>query len=118
MRGPSIRHTWLALALAVAAIAGMPARAWALECGTSLVTEGDPVDHLLAACGQPVSRTVVARRYSRYPGAEVWTYDFGPTRDRVAVMVRGGRVLSIQSLGPGTSAAPRERSHGRGRRGR
>jgi hypothetical protein len=100
-RGSLVRAAFLALVLAFLAQTGT---AHALECGTSLVIEGDTTAHVLASCGQPDSIvTLPARSYrgSRGTPTELWTYDFGPTRDRIAITIRNGCVVRFDAAGRG-----------------
>ena len=83
--------------IALGALVRVP-RAHALECGTQLVTAGDSVAHLLDACGQPQTRSRGFRR-TRAPAIEIWTYDFGATRDPVEISVRDGVILAIYTVG-------------------
>ena len=94
-----MRVSVVALVLTVLGYAGT---AHALECGTSLVIEGDTTAHVLEVCGPPESQQVLpfARRYRGVP-TELWTYDFGPTRDRIAITIRNGRVVRFDPAGRG-----------------
>lgn len=63
------------------------AHAGTMRCGTGLINEGDPMDEVLAKCGQPAKRAVTpptpARRGAdgRYipgdPQLETWMYGPG-----------------------------------------
>jgi hypothetical protein len=91
-----LRIAIVAAVIALAALVRVP-RAHALHCGTHLVTEGDTVAQLLEACGEPARRERGFRR-TRAPAIETWTYDFGPTRDRIEITVRDGVVLAIREV--------------------
>ena len=104
-------------ALAAASLA-TPAAADTLRCGSRLIKEGDTQDKALAVCGEPAqqSRTWIERppqyelggQWYSYPGTEfvpvdVWTYDFGPNRLMQRVRFVAGLIVSIETLGKGTS---------------
>jgi hypothetical protein len=88
-----------------------------MRCGSQLITEGDPIDKVLALCGEPAtrSRTWITRQprfeYGGqevpFPGSEdvpvdVWTYDFGSSRLMRRVRMVAGKVESIETLEHGT----------------
>jgi hypothetical protein len=98
----------------------LPAAAGAdsMRCGSQLVGEGDPIDEVLALCGEPAkrTRTWITRqprfeyggRDVPFPGSEdvpvdVWTYDFGPSRLMRRVRFVAGKVESIEALEHGTN---------------
>ncbi|MBB4861942.1 hypothetical protein HNP46_000779 [Pseudomonas nitritireducens] len=78
-------RTWL-IALLLTLAAGA-AQAGTLRCGTGLINEGDPMDEVLAKCGQPDKRAIVPPTPPRrgpdgkiIPGSpqlETWMY--GPS---------------------------------------
>jgi len=101
---------WL-IALLLTLIAGT-AQAGTLRCGTSLINEGDPMDEVLAKCGQPDKRDIVPPTPPRrgqdgkiIPGSpqlETWMY--GPTngayrylrfRDTTLELIRTSRKEEI-----------------------
>jgi hypothetical protein len=107
------------LALLAALLLGAgPAAADTLRCGSKIIKEGDTQDKVLSVCGDPSqkSRTWIERApqyelgnqsYS-YPGTEyvpvdLWTYDFGPNKLMQRVRFIDGLVVSIETLGKGTS---------------
>lgn len=99
-----------------AALLGMAAPAHALRCGNYLVAEGDPSTRLRQVCGAPahierIDERIPVRRYdprrdeyyndSVIEPYEIWTYNFGPRRFMMRIVVRRGVVTDIQSLGYG-----------------
>jgi hypothetical protein len=112
----------LAFALALA----WAGAAQAMRCGTRLISEGDPADKVLTACGSPSSvdeweeerfdwfdrfpPTGRYREFERYGGAyrvriqvrvELWTYNHGPTRFIEYVRIENGIVRGTYSGGYG-----------------
>ncbi|TVQ94291.1 MAG: DUF2845 domain-containing protein [Chromatiaceae bacterium] len=90
--------------------------AWALRCGTSVVSRGDPSLVLRERCGEPdqIDRFENRRAIERYNHAtgtyvteyvadpyEVWTYNFGPRRFITRITVRRGLVEAIETGGYG-----------------
>jgi hypothetical protein len=88
-----------------------------MRCGSQLISDGDPIDKVLALCGEPAqrSRTWITRQprfeYGGqevpFPGSEdvpvdVWTYDFGSSRLMRRVRMVAGKVESIETLEHGT----------------
>ena len=88
------------------------AHAGTLRCGTSLINEGDPIDEVLAKCGQPDKRAIVPPTPPRrgqdgeiIPGSpqlETWMY--GPAngayrylrfRDTTLELIRTSRKEEI-----------------------
>ncbi|KJJ98522.1 hypothetical protein UB43_17785 [Pseudomonas sp. 21] len=71
----------------LALFAASAAHAGTLRCGTSLINEGDPMDEVLAKCGQPAKRVVTPPTKPRRgadgkfipgrPQLETWMY--GPS---------------------------------------
>lgn len=81
------------------------AQAGSLRCGSSLVSEGDPINIVLAKCGQPDSREVFPATPTRRsadnrivpggPQIEIWTY--GPRNGATRRMsFRDGVLNQIQ----------------------
>lgn len=118
---------WRILVTAVAAML-LAEPAFALRCGSKLVTEGDPRGKVLKYCGEPDSVQVRSvyraglprRQLSRRTGdvyrerellyadrayveivVEEWTYNFGPRRLMRVVRFENGIVASITRLGYG-----------------
>ena len=102
----------------VAASVASPAAADTLRCGSRIIKEGDTQDKVLAVCGEPAqqSRAWIERapqyelggQWYSYPGTEfvpvdLWTYDFGPNRLMQRVRFVAGLLVSIETLGRGSS---------------
>ena len=88
--------------LAFLAVAG--AHAGTLRCGTSLINEGDPMDEVLAKCGQPDKRVITPPTQPRrgpdgkftpgQPQLETWMY--GPSGGAYRYLFfRDTKLLSI-----------------------
>lgn len=107
------RTPWLGL---IAALTLASAPAYALRCGTRVISRGDPVAKLLHFCGEPTSvqtrlaqRGFVTRdsRYIYVPGLaeevwiEEWTYNFGPSQLMKVVKLENGVVVDVKNLGYG-----------------
>ncbi|HYE35800.1 DUF2845 domain-containing protein [Methylocaldum sp.] len=88
--------------------------AWALRCGSRLVTLGDYKLQVLSKCGEPIftdSRIEfrVVRLYGsglefeRYVPVTIdeWTYNFGPNRFVQLLRFENGRLVDVESLGYG-----------------
>ncbi|MEL7536302.1 MAG: DUF2845 domain-containing protein [Pseudomonadota bacterium] len=132
MRGKANKSVYRTLYAALALLlTSLSVDAYAMRCGTRLVTEGMHLAEVLAICGEPVAesrRTVLvtqvlpvtiggSRRYrlnergqyvSRGIGpvtSEVevieFTYNFGPRRFMRLVEFRNARVAFIRDLGYG-----------------
>jgi hypothetical protein len=106
----------LAAVLILGAIASSPA--FAMRCGTKLVSEGDTRSEVAAKCGDPadvINQASVFRRpvfWTRgrpyYIGesaieipVESWVYNFGPNKLMCKVRFEGGIVVEIETLGYG-----------------
>jgi len=105
---------WSALLAVGLMFAYRPAAADTMRCGNQVVGEGDAVEDVLEACGEPTtrSRTWIQRRpqyelggweYS-FPGREdvpvdLWTYEGGPHKLTRRVRFIAGKVTSIETLG-------------------
>ena len=102
--------------LAFGALAASPA--FAMRCGTKIVSEGDSRAEVAAKCGEPVDVINLASVFRRpviwtrgrpyYIGesaieipVESWVYNFGPTRLMYKVRFEGGVVTEIETLGYG-----------------
>ena len=117
------------LAVVLSLAAASPA--YALRCGSHVITEGDTRSEVIAYCGDPTevqNTTSILRRpvtwingrpYSVGDGfievpVEVWLYNLGPSKLMQQIRFEGGRVVAIDSLGYGyyeqnpRPAAPRE----------
>jgi hypothetical protein len=91
-----------------------PALADTMRCGSQVISEDDAIEDVLAACGEPTTRTrtwiqrqprfeVGGEEYS-FPGREdvpvdLWTYDRGPSKLTQRVRFIAGKVVSIETLG-------------------
>lgn len=81
-------HPWL-IALFLTLAAGT-AHAGTLRCGTSLINEGDPMDEVLAKCGEPAKRVIVPPR--------------PPRRDSTGKLIAGEAQLETWMYGPSGGA--------------
>jgi Protein of unknown function (DUF2845) len=106
----------LALLLILTMAAGC-AGADALQCGTTLVGNGDTRDQVMAKCGNPadvVRSTQFVQSVAWVNGipvaagnalievpVESWLYNFGPTKLMRRVIFESGRVVAIETLGYG-----------------
>jgi hypothetical protein len=103
-----VMGAWLAVLFAV----GMPA--YALRCGTRVITRGDHATKLLQFCGQPESvdtryaeRSVTSRFGRVIPGyreevkIEEWVYNFGPRQLLRIVRLENDIVADIDTRGYG-----------------
>jgi hypothetical protein len=92
------------------------APAWALRCGSYLVSEQDSTVKLIQRCGEPVDiekheERQAVRVYDRRLDAyvteyesrpyEIWTYNFGPQRFMMRITVRDGVIVHMESAGYG-----------------
>lgn len=97
-------------------LAGSPA--FAMRCGTKLVSEGDTRAEVLAKCGDPADKVTLQSVYRRpmiwangrpyYIGedfmevpVESWVYNFGPNKLMRKVRFENGIVADIETLGYG-----------------
>ncbi|MDH1009313.1 DUF2845 domain-containing protein [Pseudomonas nicosulfuronedens] len=79
---------WL-IALLLTLAAGT-AHAGTLRCGTSLINEGDPMDEVLAKCGEPAKRVIVP--------------PMPPRRDSTGKLIAGEAQLETWMYGPSGGA--------------
>jgi hypothetical protein len=114
------RLVFVRTAFLLAAVLAAPApRADTIRCAGGLVAAGDSRVDLLGKCGAPTwqdrrtdTRGDVAWDETRGIGAsrqldvalETWTYDFGPNRFVMTVVLEGGRIRAIERGSYGRSA--------------
>lgn len=88
----------------LALLAASGAHAGTLRCGTSLINEGDPMDEVLAKCGEPAKCVIVPPRPPRrdstgklIPGeAQLETWMYGPSGGAYRYLFfRDTKLLSI-----------------------
>jgi Protein of unknown function (DUF2845) len=106
------------VALLAGSMAVAGAQADTLRCGSRLITEGDPIDEVLASCGEPAQRkrTWITRqprfeyggREVPFPGEEevpvdLWTYDFGANKLMRRIRFVAGKVDTIETLEHGSN---------------
>ena len=118
IRAKSWSGGWSAATLAMLLAGAGVASADTLRCGSRIIKEGDTQDKVVSVCGEPTqqSRTWIERapqyelggQWYSYPGTEfvpvdLWTYDFGPNKLMQRVRFVDGLVVSIETLGRGTS---------------
>lgn len=94
----------------------LPHAAWALQCGTHLVKQGDEAAEVRARCGAPffMDRYQVAARADRnsppdnaYPVMyDAWYYNFGPSQMMVQLLFSGGELERERTLGYGFNGTP------------
>jgi hypothetical protein len=124
--GKHMKNRFVCLLLALGTLtAALVSPAWGLRCGSRLISEGDPKEKLLEACGRPAAiETWEEERDYIYPTApydhpgtfheygdafrvrvrvtvEEWVYNHGPSRFIDYVRIENGRVRSIRSGGYG-----------------
>ena len=92
--------------------------AYALRCGSHVISEGDTRSEVIAYCGDPTeiqSSSSILRRpvtwingrpYSVGEGlieipVDVWLYNLGPNKLMQRIRFEAGRVVAIESLGYG-----------------
>ncbi len=92
--------------------------AYALRCGSHVISEGDTRSEVIAYCGDPTeiqSSSSILRRpvtwingrpYSVGEGlieipVDVWLYNLGPNKLMQRIRFEEGRVVAIESLGYG-----------------
>lgn len=90
--------------LAVLVFALLPTLALAggtMRCGSKIINEGTSQAKVEALCGKPAQIT----RPDHDDGAsalnEIWTYNFGSSKQMQRVRFRGGLVVEIESVGRG-----------------
>ncbi len=80
-------------------------QAYALRCGTKVISEGDSKHRVLQYCGEPSYVDSYQRHYSFYPSnyqnVEVWTYNYGRSRLMQELQIENGTVRRIKTLGYG-----------------
>jgi hypothetical protein len=88
--------------------AGSAQATGSFRCGSRIVSEGDSVAALLAACGQPAYRDAwsLSNGYDTVAASEQWYYNFGPNLLLRVVRLRAGRIVDIDVDGYGFSVAP------------
>lgn len=99
--------------LLILLLALLPASALGLRCSGGLVSQGDHMVEVLAACGEPLFRdqaVAFPSRVREFEGrpfvkylplavvTEEWVYEFGPHRFRQLLRFRNNRVASIETL--------------------
>jgi hypothetical protein len=104
------------LAVVLSLAAASPA--YALRCGSHVITEGDTRSEVIAYCGDPtevVSSSSILRRpvtwingrpYTVGDGfieipVDIWLYNLGPNKLMQRIKFEDGRVVAIESLGYG-----------------
>ena len=114
LRLPAMNKWTLAVVLSLAAASP----AYALRCGSHLITDGDTRSKVIALCGEPteiqssssILRTAVTwingRPYSIGDGyveipVDIWVYNLGPAKLMQRIRFEDGRVVAIESLGYG-----------------
>jgi len=90
--------------------------AWALRCGTRVISEGDTSILLVQRCGEPediqrLEKKMSVERYdslnnTRYreymtQPYEIWTYNFGPGRLIYRITIEDGIINTIETAGRG-----------------
>lgn len=97
---------------AALAISG-PAAADSMRCGTKLMTDGDPLDKVVAYCGPPssIERREILRPFGYYRGitvhssyevsVELWTYNFGPHKLMYRLRFEDGLLVDVDTLSHG-----------------
>jgi hypothetical protein len=88
--------------------------AYALRCGTKIVSEGDHKTSVRLKCGEPeaIEERVIYRtiRLTDHPhgdkievpiAIEEWLYNFGPRRLMQQLWFENGKLVEIRSLGYG-----------------
>jgi hypothetical protein len=120
----------LRVVAAAAALAGAARAAGAdessISCDRGLVHVGDAKVDLMGKCGEPAlreARQVAQGAFGVLAGAtaavvEEWTYNYGPQRFTMRVMLEGGKVVAIQRGGYGYDPALLRPTAGAGGRAR
>jgi hypothetical protein len=117
-------HHIVALLLSGLFVAGFPAAVAAFTCGGKIISEGDPIDLVLARCGEPSGRHVVREEFSggtsgttQYVGrgryvhhgtfggtvevVESVTYNCGDERLIHRLRFQGGTLYKVETIGHG-----------------
>lgn len=80
-------------------------QAYALRCGTKIVSVGDSKHKVLNLCGEPSYVETYERPYSFYSNhhqnVEVWTYNYGRSRFMQEMQLENGVLRRIKTLGYG-----------------
>ncbi len=109
----AVKKTILSAASLAAALAASGASADSMRCGTKLITDGDPMDKVVALCGDPaaIERREILRPYGYHRGAlvhssyevsvELWTYNFGPNKLMYRLRFEDGLLMDVDTLGHG-----------------
>jgi hypothetical protein len=113
-----------ALLLVALFLAGVPASVAAFTCGGKIISEGGPIDLVLARCGEPSGRHVVREEFSggtsgttQYVGrgryvhhgsfggtvevVESVTYNCGDNRLIHRLRFQGGTLYKVETIGHG-----------------
>ncbi|MCB9598107.1 MAG: DUF2845 domain-containing protein [Sandaracinaceae bacterium] len=116
-----MREHALLFAAALAAVTFVAAPSEAMTCRQRIVQQGDTSGRALELCGEPaeiiqqtVTRsrviqrqlpdgTIISDTISVTVPIELWTYDFGPQRFMVRLVIEDGRIVSEETLGYGTA---------------
>ncbi len=85
--------------------------AFALRCGTNLISAGDPQIRVLQYCGEPASKVVSYKEvfikrwtitgaiaFSNTIEVDTWTYNFGPTQ-LMSILIFENGVLVREDTG-------------------
>ena len=78
----------------------LPNLAEAMRCRNKLVSVGDSKAKVVAKCGEP---STVSKGFG---GNEIWTYNFGASRQMKELQFNRDRLESIRNKGRGFGAAP------------
>jgi len=106
-----------AVALASLIVLGLAStsNAYAMRCGTRIITKGDHVSKLLRYCGEPdfaQSRAAQRSYHNRFGQIlftglyeeiliQEWTYNLGPNKLMRVVKMENGVITQVQHLGYG-----------------
>lgn len=100
LRTRAARAIGVVVVLAIATVLAPTAAADSLRCGGKLLKPGDPKARLLAACGEPLSRDVVAvvralddGQQVRSSYAETWSYETAGVRGYRTLRFESGRLV-------------------------
>jgi hypothetical protein len=91
-----VRTRAATLVMAVLLVTGMlagvaPDPAFALRCGTKLVSVGDSIDSLYGNCGPPTFKLTPLEQ-----GGETWFYNRGAARFMTKILIFGGKITAIE----------------------